>query len=85
MDLNATPDVAELGFAASRTVDALKIPADFHAGADKPALLRALLNLHVSGHRHAALKKSGHAANRLDIATNRRRLLRCIDGKSCIP
>jgi homoaconitase/3-isopropylmalate dehydratase large subunit len=38
-DLNEAVDIAELGLAASPIVDALKIPADFDAGADKPALL----------------------------------------------
>jgi hypothetical protein len=75
---------AELGLAGSGIADALKIPADFDAGPDKPALLQAALNLHVSGHRHAALKKCGHAASCRDISADRRRLLRCIDGETGI-
>jgi predicted ATPase len=45
LDLDATLDVAKVGLAASTIVDALKIPADLDAGADKPARLRALPNL----------------------------------------
>jgi hypothetical protein len=71
-------NVAEVGLAASPIVHALKIPADFHAGSDKPARLCALLNLDATGHRHPAFEKRGRALTGLNIAVDCRRLLRSV-------
>jgi hypothetical protein len=68
LDLNATLDVAKVGLAASAIVDALKIPADLDAGADKPARLRALLNLDTGAHRHPTFEERGRALIGQDIA-----------------
>jgi hypothetical protein len=84
LDLDATLDGAEVSLAASAIVAALKISADFDAGTDKPALLRALHDLHASVHGHATLENRGRAPDRLDIAGDRRRLRRCVDGESCV-
>jgi hypothetical protein len=82
--LNVALDVAEVGLTGSPVVDALKIPADFDAGADKPARLRALLNLDATTHRHPAFEKRGCALIGQDIAVDRRRLLRRVDGETRI-
>ncbi|MGC2199413.1 MAG: hypothetical protein WA633_04590 [Stellaceae bacterium] len=75
-------DVAELGLAASAIVDALKNPADFDTRADKPAPLRALLNLDAVSHRHLAFEARGRAVIGLSIAVDRRRLLRSADSET---
>jgi len=54
LDLHEAVDTAEVGLAASSIIDALEISADFDAGADKPAMLHALLNLDATSHRHPA-------------------------------
>src|SRR6516225_4902423 len=84
LDLNATLDVAKVSLAAPAIVYALKIPADLDAGADKAAQLRALPNLHASTHRHPTFEKRGRALICQDIAVDRRRLLRRIDGETGI-
>jgi hypothetical protein len=84
LNLYAAVDVAELGLAASCIVDALKIPADLDAGADKPALLSALRNLNASVHCYSAFEKRGCALMGLNIAVDCRRLLPSVDGETGI-
>jgi len=47
--------IAKVGFAGPRIVGALEITPDLDARADKAALLRALPDPDVSGHRHDRL------------------------------
>jgi hypothetical protein len=77
-------DVAEVGPTGPAIVDALKIAADFDAGADKTARSRALLNLDATTHRHPAFEKRGCALIGQDIAVDRRRLLRRVDAETRI-
>ena len=77
-------DVAKVGFAGSRIVDALEIAADPDTGADKAALLRALHDLNIAVHCHPAFEKREGAVSGLEVAADRRRLLRRVDGEARI-
>jgi len=76
--------IAKVGFAGARIVGALEITPDLDAGADKAALLRALPDPDVPGHRHAAFEERKRAVIGVEIAVDRRRLLRCIDSETGI-
>ena len=76
--------IAKVGFAGPQIVGALEITPDLDAGADKATLLRALPDPDVSGHRHAAFEKRKRAVIGVDIAVDRRRLLRGIDSETGI-
>ena len=84
VDLKVAVYIAKVGFAGARIVGALEITPDLDAGADKAALLRALPDPDVPGHRHAAFEERKRAVIGVEIAVDRRRLLRCIDSETGI-
>src|SRR5437660_10154490 len=82
LDLNVAVDVAKVGFAGSRIVDAREIAADPDTGADKAALLRALHDLNIAVHCHPAFEKREGAVSGLEVAADRRRPLRRVGGEA---
>jgi len=65
-------------------VQALETAVDLDPRTGKAARARAIFNLHAATHRHRAFKPGGRATNGLNIAADRRPLLRPVDSQARI-